>query len=149
MDIKRISLRQYVLRRNGVPLGHKDSLQRMLINAFGAGSFAAFWRYWNPIWGYYLSRKIMTPLSKRIPQPLAVIMTFAVSGLLHDIAVSLIKLEQVSFFTHWFTLMGIIVVITGYLKLSYGGFSFWLRACINLSFILLAFLTVTVVNSPQ
>ncbi|MCB0198341.1 MAG: hypothetical protein KDJ65_40755, partial [Anaerolineae bacterium] len=46
------TLRQYVALRNGVPLGDGRSLRHMLRRSFGAASFAGFWQYWNPIWGY-------------------------------------------------------------------------------------------------
>lgn len=67
-------------------------------------SLAQFWRYWNLLWGYYLSRFVMRPASRLLPIWLATIVTFLVSGALHDIAVSLIKWKVVVFMTHflWF-----------------------------------------------
>ncbi len=109
---QKISLSRYVYRRNGVKLGHKSSLFNMLVNAFGAPSFYQFWLYWNPVWGYYLGRYIMRPLSKRLPSFIALILTFAVSGLLHDVAVSLIKMNFVFIFTPWFMIMGAIAVLS-------------------------------------
>ncbi|MBK8904458.1 MAG: hypothetical protein IPM53_24985 [Anaerolineaceae bacterium] len=47
-----LRLRQYVQLRNGVPLGDSKSLRKMLRGSLGAASFAAFWQYWNPIWGF-------------------------------------------------------------------------------------------------
>lgn len=94
-----ISLAQYVKKRNGLPLGASGSMRNMLTRSLGAGSFHLFWRYWNPIWGYYLSRNIMRPLTQLVPIWFAIMITFAVSGGLHDIAVSLIKWRATFFFT--------------------------------------------------
>ncbi len=51
-----LTLGQYVQHRNGVPLGDGKSLQNMLHRSLGAASFAGFWQYWNPIWGYGLGK---------------------------------------------------------------------------------------------
>ena len=91
MDSSAITLSQYVKRRTGVPLGSKHSMRNMLYRALGAKSFPLFWHYWNPIWGYYLSRNVMRPLASFLPVSLATLVTFLVSGGLHDIAVSIIK----------------------------------------------------------
>jgi len=105
-----ISLSEYVKKRNGVALGAPGSMSNMLKRSLGASSFNLFWQYWNPIWGYYLSRKIMKPLSQLFPIWLAIIMTFAVSGALHDLAITLVKWKFTFFFTPWFTLMSFIVL---------------------------------------
>ena len=63
MSRQRLSLAQYVLRRNGVPLGAPHSLQNMLYRSFGAGTYAGFWQYWNPIWGYGLGKYVYAPLN--------------------------------------------------------------------------------------
>ncbi len=55
---QRVRLVQYVYRRNGVPLGDSNSLRNMFIRSFGAGSFARFWQYWNPIFGYGLGKYV-------------------------------------------------------------------------------------------
>lgn len=128
-----ISLAQYVKKRNGVPLGHTDSLKNMLTRSLGAGSFAQFWRYWNPVWGYYLSRFVMRPASRLLPIWLATIVTFLVSGALHDIAVSLIKWKVVFFITPWFGLMGMLVMLTEWLNVKYVTQS-WLIRCIYNAF---------------
>ena len=48
---KTLTLEAYVKHRNGVPLGASGSLENMLVRSLGAGTFAKFWQYWNPIWG--------------------------------------------------------------------------------------------------
>ena len=107
----------------------------MLFRAFGARSFQVFWRHWNPIWGYYLSRDIMRPLANFLPIALATLVTFLVSGALHDIAVSIIKWKIVLFFTPWFGLMGLVVIVSKAVGISYGQVSWPIRALTNASFI--------------
>jgi len=134
----KLSLAQYVKKRNGVPLGASDSMKNMLSRSFGASSFPVFWRYWNPIWGYYLSRNVMRPVANFLPISLATFITFLVSGALHDIAVSIIKWKTIFFFTPWFGLMGLMVIGSKGAGISYGHVSWPVRALINASFILIS-----------
>lgn len=135
-----ITLSEYVKKRNGVALGSPGSMKNMLQRSLGASSFYLFWQYWNPIWGYYLSSKIMKPLSNVLPIWLAIIITFSVSGALHDIAISLVKLEPTIFFTPWFSLMSLIVIATKKFGVSYDRYHWLVRASINVSFITLCLL---------
>ena len=130
-----ITLSEYVKRRNGVAIGGSGSLTNMLKRSLGASSFNSFWQYWNPIWGYYLSRQVMRPLSYLFPIWLVVILTFAVSGALHDLAISLVKWELTFFFTPWFSLMGLVVLATKKFGISYSEYPWIVRALINTLFI--------------
>jgi hypothetical protein len=132
---KTITLSEYVRKRNGVALGASGSMTNMLKRSLGASSFYFFWQYWNPIWGYYLSCKVMKPLSQLLPIWLAVIMTFAVSGALHDLAITIVKWKLTFFFTPWFSLMGLIVLSTKKFGISYRDHHWLIRALINISFI--------------
>ena len=134
----KLSLAQYVKKRNGVPLGASDSMKNMLSRSFGASSFPVFWHYWNPIWGYYLSRNVMRPVANFLPITLASFITFLVSGALHDIAVSIIKWKTIFFFTPWFGLMGLMVIGSKGVGISYGHVSWPVRALINASFIFIS-----------
>ncbi len=125
------TLAEYVKKRNGVALGAPGSMRNMLERSLGAGSFVLFWRYWNPIWGYYLSRKVMKPLSRFLPVWLAILLTFAVSGALHDLAISLAKGQWTLLFTPWFFLMGVIILVSGRLAISYHAQPWLIRATIN------------------
>lgn len=104
----------------------------MLYRSFGAHSFYVFWRYWNPVWGYYLSRNIMKPAAEILPLWLAILVTFIVSGALHDIAVTVVKWRLTFFFTPWFLLMGVMVVASQQLNISYPDYRWGIRALINL-----------------
>lgn len=132
---KGLTLSQYVLRRTGVPLGASGSLQNMLYRSLGAGSFAKFWQYWNPIWGYALGRFIYAPLQRFLPAMLALIITFTVSGAIHDLATMLVRRAPAFFFIPWFFFMSIAVVIGEALKIDYTKQSFAIRVMINLVFI--------------
>jgi hypothetical protein len=136
---KKVSLLEYVKKRNGLPLGAPGSLSNMLKRSLGAGSFYLFWQYWNPIWGYYLSGKVMKPLSQFLPIWLAIIITFAVSGALHDLAVTLIKWEFRFIFTPWFLLMGALVSLTKKMSISYHKYFWGIRASINITSIVICF----------
>ncbi len=85
------TLGQYVLHRNGVALGDSKSLRNMMYRSFGAGSFGGFWQYWNPIWGYNLGKFIYSPLKRVLPRAFAVIVTFAISGAVHDLATMAVR----------------------------------------------------------
>ncbi|MDU0113053.1 MBOAT family O-acyltransferase [Psychrosphaera aquimarina] len=130
-----LSLSQYVKKRNGVPLGASHSMRNMLARSFGAKSFPVFWRYWNPIWSYYLSRNVMRPLTNFLPISIATLITFLVSGALHDIAVSIVKWKTVVFFTPWFGIMGLMVIASQKAGILYGHLAWPIRASINASFI--------------
>jgi hypothetical protein len=132
---KTITLSQYVKKRNGVALGASGSMTNMLKRSLGASSFYLFWQYWNPIWGYYLSRKVMKPLSQLLPIWLAIIMTFAVSGALHDLAITAVKWKLTFFFTPWFTSMSFIVITTKNLGISFREYHWLIRALINISLV--------------
>lgn len=127
-----ITLSQYVKRINGVGIGAPGSLKNMLERSLGAGSFYLFWRYWNPIWGYYLATKVMHPVGRVLPSWCALIVTFMISGALHDLAVTLIKLRFTFFLTPWFTLMGLAVIGTQSLNISYRNFPWIARALFNI-----------------
>ena len=136
---KSISLAKYVKKRNGLPLGATGSLQAMLKRSLGAEAFYIFWQYWNPIWGYYLSRNVMRPLNALFPIWLSILLTFAVSGALHDFVVTVVKWRVTFFFTPWFALMGVIVLISKSYTISYQGNSWLIRMLFNLFFIVSSF----------
>ena len=58
----------------------------MFSRAFGAADFTGFWRVWNPFVGYFLAYFCFVPLRRVAPRPLCLVVTFALNGLLHDLA---------------------------------------------------------------
>jgi len=128
-----MTLGEYVLMRNGVPLGAKGSLPNNLRNSLGAGSNADFWRHWNPIWGYYLAKLVYLPLNRLVPQWVSTLAAFAVSGALHDLAVGLLGIAWQGFFTGWFLVMGMFLVFSKAFDISYAELSLWQRVAVNVS----------------
>lgn len=114
-------------------------MRNMLKRSLGAGSFREFWRYWNPIWGYYLSRYLYFPLQSRVSAQLALLLTFLASGFLHDVAIMLFT-QQPSFkLSLWFLLMGAMVLLTDRLKFHYALHAWSIRALINFSLMALSY----------
>lgn len=94
-----------------VRLGNDPGTQarNVIAKPFGAGSFAEFWWYWNPLYGYFLFYYSYRPLRRLLPRRLAVWLTFVFCGLvLHD-AVGWILARRVRFpeLTVLFALFGI------------------------------------------
>lgn len=138
-----LTLAEYVRRRNGVPLGAPGSLGNMLSRSFGASSFAGFWRYWNPIFGYALARYVHSPLLRVLPRPPAVIMTFALCGAVHDLVTTLVRGSVAFLFTPWFALLGTGVVVGTAAGMDLSERPWWLRAVVHTGY-LVACLAVAV-----
>lgn len=131
----RLTLSQYVRRRNGVPLGVSGSLRNMLHRSVGAGSFGGFWQYWNPVFGYALGRYVYAPVRRVLPSTVALILTFVVCGALHDVVTMGIRGSLAFLFTPWFLLLGVGVVFGRAVGLDYSGRPWAIRAAINLAYI--------------
>ncbi len=129
----KLTLSQYVEYRNGVPLGAPKSLENMLKRSLGAGSFAQFWQYWNPIWGYALGRYIYSPLNSILPASLALVLTFTISGVIHDLATMLVRGAPAFLFTPWFFLMSLLVLFGRVAKFKYSNRSIATRVFLNLT----------------
>ena len=139
----KLTLAEYAHRRNGVPLGHSDSLKNMLYHSFGASSFAKFWQYWNPIWGFGLGKYVYAPLRRFLPTWIALVLTFVVSGGIHDLVVTAIRKSFVFLLTPWFFLLGLGVVLGKAMKMDTSKYSWHIRAGINFVYILFClFLTL-------
>ncbi len=138
-----LTLRQYVKKRNGVPMGHKNSLRNNLYRSFGAKNFVTFWNYWNPIFGYYLGSRIFKPLKKYFPSSFALLITFIFCGFLHDVVTSILRGRVSIFFTIWFLFMAIAIMTTQYLQHNFKEKTWGVRALINI-FIIGICLTLSV-----
>lgn len=143
LDVRRwhsTTLGQYVALRNGVSLGDGRSLRNMLQRSFGAASFAGFWQYWNPIWGYGLGRYVYAPLRRVLPPAVAFILTFAISGGLHDLATMAVSWSAAFLFTPWFTLMGMGAVLGRAAGMDLAKRPFWVRVGVNLTYLVVCLL---------
>ncbi len=130
-----MNLSEYIKKRNGVPVGHPDSLRNNLQRSLGAKNFPSFWNFWNPVFGYYLGTKVFKPLKKIVPAGIAVIITFVFCGLIHDLVTTLLRRRLSLFFTVWFLLMGIAVVISRQLNYSLSHEKWVVRAFVNISIV--------------
>ncbi|MGA7838190.1 MAG: MBOAT family O-acyltransferase [Ignavibacteriaceae bacterium] len=133
--MKMVTLREYVRKRNGVPLGAKGSLRNMFYRSLGSNQFSGFWHYWNPIWGYYLGKFIFKPLRNKLSINVSIILTFFVSGFIHDLVVSLVFLKIVIIITPWFVLMSFCLVISNHLEIRIKSSVWFYRAIINICYI--------------
>lgn len=127
-----MNLSEYINKRNGAPLGASNSLRNMLKRSLGAGKFSIFWKFWNPIWSYYLGKYIFKPLKIIFPKALSLLLTFIFCGFLHDVAIMLINRNFTLLLTPWFLLMGLCVILGDYLKIDYSKFPWIVRAFINI-----------------
>jgi len=127
-----LNLSDYIKKRNGVPLGASNSLRNMMIRSLGAGKFSNFWKYWNPIWSYYLGKYIFKPLKIILPPDLSLLITFAFCGFIHDLVIMIIRWDFALLLTPWFLLMGLCVIIGDYAKIDYSKFTWVIRASINI-----------------
>ena len=131
----KMTLAEYIRRRNGVPAGSPGSLRNMLNRSFGAGSFAEFWRYWNPIFGYGLGRYVYSPLKRVVPPAPALVLTFVVCGVLHDLVTMAIRGSVTFFFTPWFFLFGVGVLFGRAVGMDLSDRPWLVRAVVNLTYI--------------
>lgn len=127
-----MTLAEYIKKRNGVPMGHPKSFRNNLYRSFGAKNFSTFWNYWNPVFGYYLGRKIFKPLKNYFPSAIALLITFLFCGLIHDLVTIIFRGETYFFFSIWFIFMGLGVLITRRMKHNFIGKPWIVRVLINL-----------------
>jgi hypothetical protein len=83
---RRPGFHAYLLRRAGTPRRPMTFLYNLLLRPLTAGSFAGFWRDWNPPLGYVLLFFVYRPARRLLPRPIATHLTFLASGLIHDLA---------------------------------------------------------------
>lgn len=126
----------YVRRRNGVPLGAPGGLSNMLDRSLGASSFAGFWRYWNPIFGYALGRFVFVPLKMVLPSGVSLVLTFVACGALHDLVTMSVRGSPAFLFTPWFFFMGVGVLLGNAAGMDTSGRGWPVRAGINLAYVL-------------
>lgn len=130
-----MKLATYVKKRNGVPMGHSRSLRNNLHRSLGAKNFADFWNFWNPIFGYYLGLKVFKPLKKHIPDGFALVITFIFCGMVHDVVTTFMRGKLSLFFSAWFLLMGMAVLISKYTRYDLSNKKWLFRAFLNVAII--------------
>lgn len=135
-----MTLAEYVKKRNGVPMSSPRSLRNNLYRSLGAKNFSTFWKYWNPVFGYYLGQKVFRPSRVYFSKPVSLLITFCFCGLLHDLVTLLFRGSTRLFFTIWFLLMGSAVLITRLLNHNFTEKKWIVRAIYNLAILLSCFI---------
>ena len=136
---RKITLKQYVFRRTGLAIGSSGSLLSMFARSFQARSPRVFWKYWNPIFGYYLGTYVYSPLKTFFPESLALILTFLFSGFIHDLATIMVTGSTRFLFTTWFFFLGLGVLWGEMVKIDLSKQSKLVRIIFNLMYILFSF----------
>lgn len=139
-------LLQYIKKRNGVSIGSPRSLRNNLYRSLGARNFSTFWRYWNPIFGYYLGKFIFKPLNRIFKVEVALLFTFIFSGIIHDAVTSILRGKTSFFFSIWFFIMGIAVILSRLVKHDFYKLLWVKRATINLSIISICLIITIAIN---
>ena len=114
-----MNLEEYTYYRTGtkkIPM----VIRNMFLKPFVSSSLKSFWKYWNPTWGYFLLFYCYEPIKKYFPAWVALITTFIVSGLAHDIIYIIpMMMKEVKFvfpfITVWFFIISIGILLTEYL----------------------------------
>ncbi len=147
------SLAAYVERRLGAGTPGQQ-LGSMFRRSFGAGTLAEFWRYWNPVYGYFLYYRCYRPLRRWLTRGPALLLTFAASGfLLHDLPfgwwVRLLRTGSLPlpFVSLWFVLIGIGVLLAEALRINDAGKPLRIRIALNSLAILLPLAIALWLNS--
>jgi hypothetical protein len=106
----------------------------MFIRSFGAKSFSDFWRYWNPVYHYFLSYWVYRPLQKLFPRAISVILSFAFCGFFfHDLP--LLPFTHKPLITTWFLLLGIGTIVGEMLHMDLSGQPLLFRFVVNFVYI--------------
>ena len=115
-----------------------DQLANLLLRPFAAPSFIAFWRKWNPVYGYYLYYWSYRPLRRFVPRPVAELLTFAASGfLLHDIPLFAVRRAAgFPYVTAWFVLAGAIAIAAEAWRMDLSRWPAAARVAVNAGYLL-------------
>jgi len=143
VEQRRPSLSAYITYLLGS--GSSNQLKNWFERSWGARSFADFWRFFNPVYGYYLSYYAYRPLRRFVPRALAMWLTFIVSGfLLHDL-VGWALGWRIRFpeMTLVFALLGLGAVASEALHMDMSRWPFVARAGANIAYIVVCFFIVT------
>lgn len=140
----RLTLTEYVRRRNGVPLGASGALRNMLSRSLGAPSFAVFWQYWNPLFGYGLARFVNAPLRRVLPSAVAVILTFVACGALHDLVAMSLRRSPTFPFSTWFLALGVGMVLGRAVGMDLSDRSWATRASVNIIYLVVCLVVAIV-----
>jgi len=129
------------------------SLVRMAWNmfwrSFTAPTLSAFWRYWNPGYGFFLLKYCYGPLRKHVSHAVALTLTFCICGFFaHDclvlIPAALMGSKSIlfPFVTCWFLLISLSILATDGLGVSFKSLPPVLRVPIHVSVLAATFFLI-------
>lgn len=146
--VRRLGMRSYDLRSLDKRQRARFFLSRVFWRPFTAPSLALFWRYWNPVYGYYLSKYIYRPCRIILPHSLCVIVTFAFCGFfLHDIFGYLVNghLTPPHSITTWFTIIALGIVLSEKLDLRFDRLAPAFRVALHVGYLMATYLFMRVI----
>lgn len=120
-------------------------VRNMFLKPFVSPSLKSFWNYWNPSWGYFLLFYSYKPIKTIFPHWVALILTFIISGLIHDlIYIVPMMLKEIRFIfpfiTVWFLIISIGVLLTELVKINFKKISLIYRPFIHLGYLVGTFI---------
>lgn len=139
-----MNLEEYTYYRTG-STKVSTVIRNMFLKPFVSSSFKSFWKYWNPTWGYFLLFYCYKPLKKNLPAWVALIITFLISGLLHDIIYIIpMMLKEVEFvfpfITVWFFIISIGILLTEFLQINFNKINVIFRPIFHLGYLIVTFI---------
>ncbi|MCP4374323.1 MAG: hypothetical protein GY797_40410 [Deltaproteobacteria bacterium] len=87
---------------------------------------------------------IYSPLQRVLPGAIALIMTFIISGGVHDLVTMALRRSVTFLFTPWFFILGVGVVLGRAVGMDLSNYSWWIRAGINLTYLVVG-LAITLI----
>lgn len=142
-----VSLDPYLAHRLGPGTGPQMALN-MVARSFTATTLGSFWRYWNAGFQFYLLTYVYRPLRGFLDRKLALLLTFALCGLAHDVflilPITLVSNRAIPFpfVTTWFLIIGISILMTEQLDWKLDALSRGFRVAVHAAFLIATF-TVT------
>jgi len=122
----------YLRRKTGYRSTEWGRIVYMTRQSFTAPTFRAFWQNWNPLWSYYLTYKVYAPLRNYLPDGLALLLTFSISGFLHDVAAMAVLGRPFFLFTLLFSVFGLCVLAEAWSGFSLRKKANWIRVLYHL-----------------
>ncbi len=120
-------------------------VRNMFLRPFVTSSLRSFWKYWNPSWGYFLLFYGYKPIKTIFPPWVALIGTFIISGLVHDmiyiVPMMMKKVEFVfPFITVWFFILSVAILVTEYFKIDFTKTSLMFRPIFHVGYLVSTFI---------
>ena len=115
------TLQRYISKKLDGVEGELPRLKKMFSKSFSARNFRLFWNAWNPIYTYVLTYYVYSPLRKKLNKSIALVLTFLINGLFHDIVVLLVLKETSFNVSKLFILYGLLVLLESKIQVDIKG----------------------------